>query len=186
MKTELDQTLNVLKTGGTILYPTDTIWGIGCDACSEEAVQKIFSIKKRDPHKSLIILLDTPNKLQSYISEVPDIAWDLIEFAESPLTLILPGAKNLAPSVINQDGSVGIRILKEGSFAYELVKRFRKPLVSSSANFSGKEAASHFGAIEQELIGAVDHVCDVPDEGTGSASTIMKLEQNGTFSFIRR
>src|SRR5688572_28496100 len=111
MKEEINKTIEVLQKGGTILYPTDTIWGIGCDAKNEEAVEKVIKIKRRDPHKSFIILLDTPNKLESYIQDVPAVAWDLIEFSERPLTIIFPRAKNLAKNIINEDGSVGIRIV---------------------------------------------------------------------------
>src|SRR5580698_10167625 len=107
---EVLNALKVLKDGGTILYPTDTIWGIGCDATNTEAVKKIYQLKQRDEAKSMIILLDTDNKLESYIKEVPSIAYDLIEYAENPLTLVMPGAKNISPALIAGDGSIGIRV----------------------------------------------------------------------------
>jgi L-threonylcarbamoyladenylate synthase len=185
IKDEINKTIEVLRSGRTILYPTDTIWGIGCDAKNEQAVEKIIQIKKRDPHKSFIVLLDDANKLESYIHDVPSIAWDLIEFAENPLTIIFPNARNLAKNVINEDGSVGIRIIKSG-FAHELIKRFRNPLVSTSANLSGKPAAITLEDIDEEILRLVDHICKVPDSGTGQASTIMRLEVNGQFTFIRK
>lgn len=185
MKEEINKTIEVLQKGGTILYPTDTIWGIGCDAKNEEAVEKVIKIKRRDPHKSFIILLDTPNKLESYIQDVPSVAWDLIEFSERPLTIIFPRAKNLAKNIINEDGSVGIRIVKSG-FIHEVIKKFRNPVVSTSANLSGKPSAISFVDIEEDIVNAVDYVCNIPDSGTGEPSTIMKLEVNGQFTFLRK
>src|ERR1700744_4902825 len=110
LKDEVAKALKVIKDGGIILYPTDTIWGIGCDATNTEAVKKIYQLKQRDEAKSMIILLDTDNKLQSYVQDVPEIAYDLIQYAENPLTLVMPGAKNISPALINADGSIGIRV----------------------------------------------------------------------------
>jgi L-threonylcarbamoyladenylate synthase len=178
-------TCDVLQKGGTILYPTDTIWGLGCDARNEQAVDKIIELKKRPEGKSFIILLDNENKLDSYVKEVPQVAWELIEYSERPLTLILPGAKNLAKNVINEDGSVAIRIVKAG-FAHELIKRYRYPVVSTSANVSGEPSAKTLDEISDELINHVDLVCHAPDTGTGNASVIIRLELNGQFSFLRK
>ncbi|RYE14287.1 MAG: threonylcarbamoyl-AMP synthase, partial [Sphingobacteriales bacterium] len=136
LRDEVAKAFKIVQDGGIILYPTDTIWGIGCDASNTEAVKKIYALKQREESKSMIILLDNDNKLQSYISEVPDIAYDLIEFTENPLTLIMPGAKNISPALIAADGSVGIRIVKH-PFCEQLIQRLRKPLVSTSANISG-------------------------------------------------
>jgi len=128
LKQEIEKALTVLKDGGVILYPTDTVWGLGCDATNEQAVAKINDIKGRAADKSFIILLDTDAKLQSYVTEVPHVAYDLIEYAENPLTLVFPNAKNLAKNVINADGSVGIRIVKH-DFCTQLIQRFRKDLL---------------------------------------------------------
>ena len=186
-KEEINKALEVLKSGGIILYPTDTIWGIGCDATNEDAVKKVFSLKGRDESKSLIVLLDNESKLQSYVQEVPEIAYDLIEYAEKPLTIIYSGAKNLAKNVINQDGSVGIRIVKH-PFCQQLVQRFRIPVVSSSANVSGKPSPRNFNEIDEEIIRGVDYVVNLEQDDLTekTPSTIMKLESGGRFSFIRR
>ena len=137
LKDEVNKALKIVQDGGIILYPTDTIWGIGCDATNTEAVKKIYALKQREESKSMIILLDIDNKLQSYISEVPDIAYDLIEYAENPLTLVMPGAKNISSALIAPDGSVGVRVSSH-PFCQQLIQRLRKPLVSTSANISGQ------------------------------------------------
>jgi L-threonylcarbamoyladenylate synthase len=187
MKNELEKALSTLKTGGIILYPTDTIWGIGCDATNEEAVKKVMALKGRSASKSLIVLLDNENKLASYVREIPDVAYDLIEFAENPLTIVYSNAKNLAPSVINEDGSVGIRVVKH-NFCQQLIQRFRLPIVSTSANISGEPAPKNFSEVAQEIIDGVDYVVnlehDAQEEKT--PSTIMKLSPDGLFTFIRR
>ncbi|MGY3054422.1 L-threonylcarbamoyladenylate synthase [Pedobacter sp. UYEF25] len=187
LQDEIRKSLAVIKSGGVILYPTDTIWGLGCDATDEAAVMRLLKIKNRPPEKSLIILLNTDNKLQSYLSEVPEVAYDLIEFAENPLTVIFSGAKNLAPSVINSDGSVGIRIVKH-EFCSTLLDRFRKPIVSTSANLSGKASPQFFDEIDSELITKVDYVVDFErDKRTRTKpSTIIKLGTSGQFEFIRK
>lgn len=186
-KEEINKALEVLKSGGVILYPTDTVWGLGCDATNAEAVAKIFALKKREDNKSLIILLDTENKLQSYINDVPDIAYDLIEYTEKPLTIIYSGAKNLAKNLINQDGSVGIRIPKH-DFCQQLIQRFGKPIVSTSANVSEKATPTNFSEITQEIIDGVDYIVDLEQESRDKkqSSTIMKLEADGKFLFIRK
>ena len=187
MKTEIDKALNILKSGGVILYPTDTVWGLGCDATNKEAVDKINAIKGRSDDKSFIILLDNDNKIQSYVSEVPDVAYDLIEYAENPLTIIFSGAKNLAPNVINADGTVGIRVVKH-EFCQQLLQRFRKPITSTSANISGNPTPQTFDNISDEIKEAVDYVVDWEQELSApkKPSTIMKLAPGGQFSFIRR
>ena len=187
LKEEINNALEVLKSGGIILYPTDTVWGLGCDATNAAAVAKIFALKNREDSKSLIVLLDTENKLQSYISEVPDIAYDLIEYTEKPLTIIYSGAKNLAKNLINQDGSVGIRIPKH-DFCQQLIQRFRKPIVSTSANISGEPTPTNFSEMSQAIIDGVDYVVDLEQESTEKKqpSTIMKLEADGKFIFIRK
>jgi L-threonylcarbamoyladenylate synthase len=187
LKDEVAKALKVVQDGGIILYPTDTIWGIGCDATNTEAVKKIYRLKQRDEAKSMIILLDTDNKLQSYVAEVPEIAYDLINYAENPLTLVMPGARNISPALISSDGSVGIRIVKN-AFCEQLIQRMRKPLVSTSANISGKPSPQYFSQVEQEIIDGVDYVVDIDQHSMEikTPSTIMRLEPNGTFEFLRR
>jgi len=187
LKEEINKALEILKSGGVILYPTDTIWGLGCDASNPEAVDKILKIKNRPAEKSLIVLLDVDSKIQSYVTEVPEIAYDLIEYAENPLTIIFSGAKNLAQNVINEDGSVGIRIVKH-DFCTPLIQRFRKPIVSTSANLSGEASPKNFDDISGEIIDGVDYVVDFEQESRTSKkpSTIMKLSPGGQFEFIRK
>ncbi len=187
LREEIAKAIEVLKSGGTILYPTDTIWGIGCDATNEQAVKKVQELKGRIASKSLIILLDTENKLGGYVREVPEIAYDLIEYAEKPLTIIYSGAKNLAPNVINEDGSIGIRIVKN-PFCEQLIQRFRLPIVSTSANTSGNPAPKNFADIEEDVLNGVDYVVnwEQDDMAEKTPSTIMKLEPDGRFSFIRK
>lgn len=186
-KTEIEKALNILKNGGVILYPTDTVWGLGCDATNENAVTKISTIKGRSEDKSFIVLLDTDNKIQSYVTEVPEVAYDLIEYAENPLTVIFSGAKNLAKNVINQDGSVGIRIPKH-EFCQQLLQRFRKPITSTSANISGESTPLLFDEISEEIKNAVDYIVDWEQEimTPKKASAIIKIGPGGQFSFIRR
>ncbi len=187
LREEIAKAIEVLKSGGTILYPTDTIWGIGCDATNEQAVKKVQELKGRIASKSLIILLDNENKLGGYVREVPEIAYDLIEYAEKPLTIIYSGAKNLAPNVINEDGSIGIRIVKH-PFCEQLLQRFRRPIVSTSANTSGNPAPKNFADIEADVLNGVDYVVNWEqyDMAEKTPSTIMKLEPDGRFSFIRK
>src|SRR3978361_1050822 len=187
LKDEVAKALKVIQDGGIILYPTDTIWGIGCDATNTEAVQKIYRLKRRDEAKSMIILLDTENKLESYISDVNPLAYDLIEYAENPLTLVMPGAKNSSPALIGSDGSIGIRIAKH-PFCQQLIQRLRRPLVSTSANISGKASPQYFSQIDPEIIDGVEYVVDVDqyDMEIKTPSTIMKLAPDGKFEFIRR
>ena len=187
LKDEINKVLEVLKTGGIILYPTDTVWGLGCDATNAEAVAKIYALKNRAGNKGMIILLDTENKLQGYVQEVPDIAYDLIEYSEKPLTIIYPGAKNLAINVISEDKTIGIRIPKH-DFCQQLIQRFRKPIVSTSANISGEPSPVNFSKIDQKIIDGVDYVVDLEQESNEvkQISTIMKLAIDGQFTFIRK
>jgi L-threonylcarbamoyladenylate synthase len=187
LRDEVAKALTILQQGGIILYPTDTIWGIGCDATNTEAVKKIFALKQRDEAKSVIILLDTENKLESYVKEVPAIAYELIEYAENPLTLILPDAKNLSPAVVNADGTVGIRVAKH-PFCQQLIQRFRKPIVSTSANISGQPSPQTFADVSDEVINGVDYVVNLEQQDTTlkNPSTIMRLDASGKFEFIRR
>ena len=187
LRDEVARALKVVQEGGIILYPTDTIWGIGCDATNTEAIKKILRLKQRDETKSMIILLDTDNKLESYISDVPSLAYDLIEYAENPLTLIMPGARNVSPALISADGSLGVRIVKH-DFCQQLIQRLRKPLVSTSANISGRPSPQNFGQIDPEIIDGVDYVVNLEQHDTElkKPSTIMRLQPDGRFEFIRR
>ncbi|HEY9197394.1 MAG TPA: L-threonylcarbamoyladenylate synthase [Mucilaginibacter sp.] len=187
LKDEIAKALKVIQDGGIILYPTDTIWGIGCDATNTEAIKKIYQLKQRDEAKSMIILLDTENKLESYIREVNPLAYDLIEYAENPLTLVMPGAKNVSPALIAADGSIAIRITSH-EFCKQLIQRMRKPLVSTSANISGKPSPQYFSQIDQEIMDGVDYIVDIDQHSKEikNPSTIMKLAPDGRFEFIRR
>jgi L-threonylcarbamoyladenylate synthase len=187
LKDEIAKAFKVIQDGGIILYPTDTIWGIGCDAANTEAVKKIYRLKQRDEAKSMIILLDTDNKLASYVQDVPELAYTLIEYAENPLTLIIPGARNISPALIAADGSVGIRVSSH-PFCQQLIQRLRRPLVSTSANVSGRPSPQYFSQVDQEIIDGVDYVVDIDQHSMEikNPSTIMKLAPNGQFEFIRR
>ena len=187
IREEVFKCIEVLKSGGTILYPTDTVWGIGCDATNDEAVKKIFAIKKREESKSLIILIDAPEKLNKYIREVPALAWDLIEYSEKPLTLVYSDAKNFAKNIISDDGSIAIRIVKN-DFCIALLRKFGKPLVSTSANISGENTPLSFNHITENILSQVDYVVNLPYEKhrTGTPSTIIKIETNGVIKFLRK
>ena len=187
MQQEIKKACEILRQGGIILYPTNTIWGIGCDATNGEAVQKIKELKQRDVSKSMLVLLDNPAKLPTYVSEVPDIAWDLIELADKPLTIIYSGAKNLAQNLVAADGTIDIRITTE-TFSAELCKQFRKPIVSTSANISGDPAPDSFKAIGEKIKSAVDYVVQFGQEENrkGEPSGIIKLDKSGTINIIRK
>jgi L-threonylcarbamoyladenylate synthase len=187
MGEDITRALDVLHKGGVILYPTDTIWGLGCDATNEEAVRRIYTIKKRADSKSMLILMENPALLDRYVKEVPSIAWDLIEITTTPLTIIFPGAKNLAKNLIAEDGSIGIRFTKE-AFSRELIYRFRKPLVSTSANISGEPSPSIFKEIPEAVKKQVDYIVRFRQEDTipGKPSGIIKLGVNGTVVIIRQ
>lgn len=183
---DLKDAVNILRQGGIILYPTDTIWGIGCDATREDAVQRIFAIKQRNDEKSMLVLLDKSEKLADYITEVPEIAWDLLDVSVDPLTIIYPGAQNLAKSLIAGDGSIGIRIVKD-EFCSRMIHNFGKPIVSTSANVSGKPWPSGFHKIDSSIISAVDYVVKwrQDDEFRGKPSGIIKLGVKGEIKVIR-
>ena len=186
MQQEIKKTLDILYAGGIILYPTDTIWGIGCDASNEKAVQKIYEIKKRADSKSMLILIDDATRIPSYVEEMPELAWDLIELSEKPLTIIYSGAKNLAKNLIAEDDSVGIRVSRD-EFTQELIRRFKKPIVSTSANISGQPAPAFFDEISEEIKSSVDYVVNHrQDDFTKSTpSGIIKLGVNGEVKVIR-
>jgi len=186
MKEDLEKSIETLRNGGVILYPTDTIWGLGCDATNKDAIERIYKIKQRSDQKSLLVLLDNPGKIPSYVQEVPEVAWDLIELSEKPLTIIYSDAKNLAQNLIAEDGSIGIRI-PEDPFCQKLIQRFKKPIVSTSANISGANAPTNFSEISQEIIDSVDYVVEwrQDDYTKSQASSILKLKNNGEINIIR-
>lgn len=188
MKTEDDikKAVEVMKKGGVILYPTDTVWGIGCDATNADAVAKVYAIKHRDDSKALICLVDSDARIQRYARNVPEVAWDLLELAEKPTTVILDNAVNLAPNLIAEDGSIAMRITRE-PFSKELCYRFQKPIVSTSANISGEPAAQNYCDISEELINAVDYICwsRRQEHKPHTPSSIIKLSENGEVKIIR-
>ena len=187
-KQDLQQALKVLREGGVILYPTDTVWGIGCDATNADAVARVYEIKKRVDSKAMLVLLDGAGKLQGYVDKVPETAWLLLEASEGqrPMTIIYPKAKNLAPNLLAEDGSVGIRITSE-PFTKALCEQLRHPIVSTSANISGEPAAKTFKDISQELLETVDYVCQFRrnDTTTYKPSSIIKIDENERITIIR-
>ncbi|MGL5919126.1 MAG: L-threonylcarbamoyladenylate synthase, partial [Bacteroidales bacterium] len=176
----------VMQAGGVILYPTDTIWGIGCDATNEDAVKRVYEIKKRVDSKALIVLIDRDVKLQFYVDEVPEIAYDLIEYSEKPLTIIYDGARNLAKNLLAEDGSVGIRITKE-AFSSKLCERFKKAIVSTSANISGEIAPANFDEVSDEIKKSVDYIVNYrqDDKTKAKPSGIIKLGRSCEVKVIR-
>jgi L-threonylcarbamoyladenylate synthase len=186
MNSEIHKIVEVLNSGGIILYPTDTIWGIGCDATNKTAVEKIYKIKQREDSKTMLMLLESESRLQQYINIVPEIAYQLIEVADKPLTIIYPGAKNLAPNLVADDGSIGIRIPND-EFCQKLLARFKKPIVSTSANISGATSPSKFSDIDEKIIDAVDYVVTrkQKDNQPGQPSSIIKIGVGGEIKLIR-
>ena len=186
MNDDLKKACEVLRKGGVILYPTDTIWGIGCDATNEEAVKRVYEIKRRSDSKSMLMLLNSPNLLPLFIDDLPEIAFDLINNSDKPLTIIYSGAKNLANNLITPDGTVGIRITEE-EFSQNLCRQFGKPVVSTSANFSGEPPPANFSEINSEILRLVDYVVNYRSNEVQKSkpSSIIRLEKNGTIKIIR-
>ena len=185
-KEDIRRAVEVMNNGGIILYPTDTIWGLGCDATNADAVHRIYEIKQRTDAKALISLVDSETKVQFYVKEVPEVAWDVMELSERPMTVVFDGGRNLAPNLLAEDGSVAIRITKE-AFSKELCMRMKRAVVSTSANISGQPAPRCFSEISEEIKGAVDYICtsrqDEPP--TQTASSIIKLGAGGEVTIIR-
>jgi len=183
---DIKKACRVMNEGGVILYPTDTIWGIGCDATNEEAVRRVYEIKQRSDSKAMLVLVDSSVKVGFYVQDVPEIAWDLIEMADKPLTVIYSGARNLAPNLLAEDGSVGIRVTNE-EFSKRLCQQFRKAIVSTSANISGQPSPGNFSEISEEIKSAVDYIVECRREETGrpKPSGIIKLEKGGVIKIIR-
>lgn len=183
---DIKQACEVMERGGVILYPTDTIWGIGCDATNAAAVQRVYEIKQRTDSKALIVLTDSEAKVEYYVTEVPETAWQLLDVAVKPLTLIYPGARNLAPNLLAEDGSIAIRITRE-SFSQQLCRRFKKAIVSTSANISGTPSPHNFAEISDEIKNAVDYIVEARRDETDEStpSSIIKLGNDGTIKIIR-
>ena len=187
MNEEIKKACQVMREGGVILYPTDTIWGIGCDATNEEAVRRVYEIKRRADSKAMLVLVDSAVKVDFYVQDVPEVAWDLIELADKPLTIIYSGARNLAPNLLAEDGSVGIRVTSE-EHSKRLCQQFRKAIVSTSANVSGQPSPQNFSEISEDIKAAVDYIVDYRREETTQAkpSSIIKLDKGGVIKIIRQ
>lgn len=189
-KEDLQEALRVLRDGGIIVYPTDTVWGIGCDATNEEAVRRIYALKQREDSKSMLVLLDSAAKLNYYVADIPDAAWTLLEASENsetkPLTIIYPNARNMAKNLIAEDGSVGIRITNE-PFSKSLCAQLKHPIVSTSANISGHPGAPYFAQIEKEILEGADYVCKFrrDDKTPHEPSSIIKVCADNSFRIIR-
>lgn len=183
---DIRNAIAVMNRGGVILYPTDTVWGIGCDATNTEAVKRVFEIKKREDSKALLVLVDSEAKVEFYVREVPEIAWNLIEISDRPMTLIYDDARNLAQNLIAKDGSVAIRITKE-PFSKTLCQRFHRAIVSTSANVSGESSPATFAQISQEILSAVDYVCTSrrEEKAQQKPSSIIKIGTDGEIKIIR-
>lgn len=183
---DIKKACQVMNEGGVILYPTDTVWGLGCDATNPDAVCRVYEIKQRADSKAMLVLVDSQPKVDFYVEDVPPIAWDLTEVADKPLTIIYSGARNLAPNLLAEDGSVGIRITGE-EFSRRLCQQFRKAIVSTSANISGQPGAANFSEISEEVKQAVDYIVGYrqDDMSRPKPSSIIKLDKGGVIKIIR-
>lgn len=175
-----------MREGGVILYPTDTVWGIGCDATNEDAVRRVYEIKQRQDSKAMLVLVDSSVKVDFYVRDVPEVAWDLIDLADKPLTIIYSGARNLAANLLAEDGSIGIRVTNE-EFSKRLCQQFRKAIVSTSANISGQPSPKNFSEISEEVKSAVDYIVGYRQEEMSNPkpSSIIKLGKGGVIKIIR-
>jgi L-threonylcarbamoyladenylate synthase len=187
MEQDIIKATEILRQGGIILYPTDTIWGIGCDATNTEAVKRIYSLKQREETKSMLILVDHIDRIGRYIKEIPDAAIQLLEVNDQPMTIIYPGAINLASNLISTDGTIGIRVAND-EFCQKLIRKFNKPVVSTSANISGTPSPSLFSEISEEITNGVDYVVGwrQTDYIKRNASQIIKIGMNGEIEIIRK
>ncbi|MCW8980045.1 MAG: L-threonylcarbamoyladenylate synthase [Altibacter sp.] len=185
MEQEINNCLDVLKKGGIILYPTDTVWGIGCDATQPAAVQKIFKLKKREERKSMICLVNDFRMLEQYVERVPEVAYDVLKFANKPTTIIYDDPIRVAENLIAEDNSLAIRVVKE-QFCNSLIRKLRRPLVSTSANISGEATPMHFQEMSPQILEGVDYVVNLHrDRKSVSPSAIIKLKNDGTVQVIR-
>ncbi len=186
LQDEVKKAIDIMKQGGVILYPTDTVWGIGCDATNPDAVKRVYEIKHRDGHQALICLVDSEARLSRYVRNVADVTWDMIELSTRPLTIIFPGVTGLAPNLMGEDGSVGFRVTRE-EFSKELCFRFQRPIVSTSANISGEPTPATFDDISEDLKSAVDYVVKYNrrSKEKHKPSSIIKIDASGKFQIIR-
>ncbi|GHV01419.1 threonylcarbamoyl-AMP synthase [Bacteroidia bacterium] len=187
MEEDIVQALAALRAGGLILYPTDTVWGIGCDATNEAAVEKIYELKRSDDKHSMIVLAGHIDRIARYVGRVPEVAWQLLELADKPLTLILPGAAGVAPNLIPEQGTLGVRV-PDHEFCRQLLRRFGKPIVSTSANISGRPTPAKGGEIAKEIIAGVDYIVASPasvGKMTGRPSSIIALGPGGEVKIVR-
>lgn len=187
LKAEVAKTTEVLRKGGIILYPTDTIWGIGCDATDAGAVERIYRLKRSQEKKSMLVLVDTVAKVSLYADKVPPVGWELFDAADKPLTLILSGARGVADNLVPEEGTLGVRVVRH-PFCEALIRRLNRPLVSTSANLSGHPSPARFEDIPEEIREGVDYVVDRKFDrgGTGAASGIIRLDPDGGFVIIRK
>ena len=186
MEEDLKKAIEVLRNGGIILYPTDTIWGIGCDATNADAVKRIYELKRRADNKSMLVIVGNVAMAERYVEAIPDVAYDLMDVAVSPLTIIYDNSVGLASNLLGENNSIGIRVTHE-RFSAELCKRFRKPIVSTSANISGEKSAASFSEISETIKSGVDYVVEYrrDDNNPHKASSIIKLANDGTFKILR-
>lgn len=185
LKEETETLIKHLKRGGIILYPTDTVWGLGCDSTNADAIDKLNALKKRGSDKSLICLVSDFKMLQQYVEDIPEVAYDILKFAKKPTTIIYDNPIRVSESIIAKDNTLGIRVVRD-PFVGKLVKKFRKPLVSTSANFSGKPAPYKFSDVDPELIKLVDYVCKVPSTSKyKKPSAIIKIGMDSSVKVIR-
>lgn len=183
---EVHNAYEVIKNGGIILYPTDTVWGIGCDASNPEAVKKIYALKLREETKSMIVLMNGDRMVYNVFNDIPEVAWQILDMSEKPTTLILDNPRNVASNIIAPDNTLGMRLIKQ-PFCFKLMERMKKPLVSTSANISGQPTPVTFKEISPEIIKGVDYVVNLPDEKmTGKPSTIIKLSKDSQVKIIRK
>ncbi|MFQ3174990.1 MAG: L-threonylcarbamoyladenylate synthase [Flavobacterium sp.] len=183
---EVHKAYEIIKEGGIILYPTDTVWGIGCDATNTEAVAKIYKLKQRSETQSMIVLTNGERMMYNVFKEVPEVAWQIMDLSENPTTIILDQPRNVAPNLIATDNTLGIRIVKE-PFCFKLMEKMKKPLVSTSANISGQPSPKSFKEINPEIIKGVDYVVNLHrDKIAGKPSTIIKLTNDAQVKVIRK
>jgi L-threonylcarbamoyladenylate synthase len=182
---EVHNAFEVIKNGGIILYPTDTVWGIGCDATNAEAVSKIYALKRREETKSMIVLMNAEKMMYSVFKDIPEVAWQIMDLSEKPTTLILDNPRNVAPNLIAPDKTLGVRMVKE-PFCYKLMERMKKPLVSTSANISGMPTPNSFKEISRDILDGVDYIVNLQhNKVTAKPSTIIKLGNDLQVKVIR-
>lgn len=184
---DIRNAIDVMRRGGVILYPTDTVWGIGCDATNPEAVDKIFKIKRRADSKALITLVDSIAALERIVNDIPEVGYQLLDAAVEPLTIVFDNGKGVAPQLLASDGSIGVRVTSE-PFSKSLCSTFRRPIVSTSANISGEEAPHRFDEITEEIMSSVDYVCKSKRNAPWATkpSTVIKLSEGGLFKILRK